>query len=116
MPLVNEDFYASPAYIADAITRLCARFLNELAAPPEKISPFLLHLLYQVLLIQRESYRTTASEKSLEAVELVKGALGSLDTRWRAAGESIPDTVECGSNSKTGAYVEISEAREAIYH
>lgn len=78
--------------------RLCKYFLRRYpdGLPIRHISPFLHDFFYRSIIRLQEICRETGNEAFMEESKMIKNVLGTLATRWKAA----------------GAYLQIIEARE----
>lgn len=58
--------------------------------PSELVSPFILHLFYTSQTILAEKARTTGSESTFQAAEVLTRVLKVMDQRWKAGGKLWP--------------------------
>ncbi|RFU31126.1 hypothetical protein B7463_g5209, partial [Scytalidium lignicola] len=85
--------------IAKVACQIAKDFLLGLIVPLEKISPFMLHLIYHSAVIYMEINQETRSDESAQALNHLKKTLRVVEKRWKAA----------------GVYLEILKAREITH-
>ena len=86
--MILHDPTDTETIFADAVARETLRiardFLLGLTMPVEKVSPFILHLMYNVSAMRMEGIGPRSASEDLVTL---RKALMIFDTRWKAAGK-----------------------------
>jgi hypothetical protein len=67
--------------------RIGREFLSGRSKSPEKVSPFMFHLLYNVSTILMEDNQHIENIKSSEHLGILRTTMNALDARWKAGGK-----------------------------